>query len=286
MKLAREDAVKELFKITPGILNYIHKNNENIYNLLYILVLNGENLCPNEYFPRVDIDTNTYIQTHYNIYYYYSSLCHITFNLFVILECHHIPIANDPNLSELYHLIPDLIIKLIYLLSENPIVLKNGDTYNEYEQYECTCNYYYNYRSGIEALMDEYEEINEYITNIENLEDKLIVEYPYTERNDYRLYNLNFINPSTCCHDKIKMINELNHWKKYFHTRCPCKPVYSEETLLEQHCCYCIKRESSLEINKYNCKYIKRIFILLTQISIKNNNHIPYGCVRLIISYI
>lgn len=291
MKLSREDAIKELFKISPAFVNYIYKNNKNIYNLFYILVLNEQNYNADEPLIPGYMTEDIYVYTYNNIYFYYSSLCHITFNLFIFLETHHIPISNDPNLSEFYHLVPDLINKLIYFLSEN-VILKSVNThntsidFNTYEKYECRCNYYYSYASGIEALMDEYNELNEYVSNQEDLQNKLDAEYSYSDRKDYRIYNLNFINPDDCCHDKTKMICELENWKKYFHSRCPCEPIYNSDTLLEQHCCYCKYKSSSLEIQRDNCKYFNEIRDTLSLIRVKNNTFIPSDCARLISYYI
>lgn len=292
--ISREDAIKELFKISPDFVNYIYKHNKNIYHLFYILVLNKDNINPDD--PPAHMiameNPDSYIHRYHNIYFYYSSLCHITFNLFIFLEVHHILLKNDPNLSELYHLMPELIDKLIDMLSSSSNEShSNSNSNSKYPRYECRCDYYYGYGTHIYPLMDEYEELYEYTSNLPDLEEKLKVEYPYTERNSFRIYNLNFINPHDCCHDKDKMISELNHWKKYFHKRCPCCVKYNSDTKLPQHCCFCTSLDDDTlgdktSVKCYKCNYFNDVCNILSLIKIKNGKHIPHDCSHLIVSYL
>ena len=205
------------------LIHYLQNNNIQINKTSNSLTLINQNLVfnikkINKKYDRIlnrdyivdeifkNSDYNNYFAL--NIpYYHYTSLCNVTFNLFVFLEKYYTEIKND-----LYHSIPSSIDKLIDMLKEISI------DKNEY-LYKCDYDCAYGYASRIFVLDDEYEEI---LNSIDSLSND-------NERYYHRMSNFNFIDLQNCEHNRHKMIAELETWKKYFHKKCLC----------EHGCCYC-----------------------------------------------
>jgi hypothetical protein len=218
-----------------------------------------------------------------NKYEYYSSLCSITFTLFELLENHHIIIKKDPKLEEFYHNLSYIINEVLYMLNSK----ETNAICKKYDPYECRCDLYYGFTSGIFPLYNELEYIIYKLNDIPD--DELLVKmednYDYSERNKYRIYNNNFINIKSICHNRDLMIKELENWNKYFdnHNKCKCNKNKIDIFIKTIHnCCYCISSNKTPPEKNDVCKYIKNIYDVF---SIEKIN-IPRDCIDLICSYI
>lgn len=313
MKLTREDKIKIIFPFSQSTLSksshnidnifkYINEKNKSLYHALSILIL--DNYFHHNDFYEEETDYSDSIVL--NNFFYHSSLCSITFSLLQLLEKHHIDLRNDPNLEDIYHQMPESINTLIDMLSSSP----TNELCYEHPPYECRCNYYYSYSSGIYPLSDDLEYleyklmlmgIDIYMNRPLLLEKQSSSLYDYDERDKYRLYNLNFINSDGDSHNVSLMIDELKYWSRYFHEKCKCRYMKRQLNITnpdvlnvfhnkdKHECCYCITNHttstsstSSTSPRPIVCKYITTVLDILSSLPV----NIPHDCSPLITSYL